>query len=142
MKNTIALFFLITIANSIYSQDLIVTNDGDSINCKITKVKDDNIYFTFMHKDEVRSTLLPISGVTSHQYNFYQTSEVPIEKVVGHKNYPQFRLALNGGYSYITVKLAESIPQDFKQYSKELKSGYHLGGDLTFYFSEMLGVGG
>ena len=142
MKNTLFLFILIAIANSIYSQDLIVTNDGDSINCKITKVKTDNIYFTFKHKDEIRSTLLPVSNVKNHQFNFYQVSEVPKEKVVGYENYQRFRIAVNGGYSYQTAKVAETVPSDLKNYVKELKSGYHFGGDITYYFSEMYGMGG
>jgi len=141
MKNTLILFFLIAIANSIYSQDLIVTNDGDSINCKITNVKHDNIYFTFKHKDEIRSTLLPVSNVKEHQVGFYQVSEVPEGKIVGYKSYPHFRVALSGGYSYMTAKVSESVPSDFKQYIKELKSGYHFDGDITYYFTEILGAG-
>lgn len=141
MRNILIIALLILIANTIYSQDLIVTNDGDSINCKITKVKTDNIYFTFKHKDEIRSTLLPKSSVKTHQFQYYQTSEVPKEKVVGYENYQHFRLAVNGGYSYQTAKVAENVPSDFKDYIKELKSGYHFGGDLTYYFTEPLGFG-
>jgi hypothetical protein len=141
MKKLFILALLIVAANSIYSQDLIVTTDGDSINCKITKVKTDNIYFTFKHKDEIRSTLLPITKIKIHQFDYFQTSEVPKDKVVGYANYQHFRIAINGGYSYQTAKIAESVPSDFKNYIKELKSGYHFGGDLTYYFSEPLGFG-
>jgi len=84
MKSILGLILLIFIANSVYSQDLIVTNDGDSVNCKITKVETDNIYFTFKHNDEIRNTLLPISNVKIHQFNFYQTSAVSEEKVTGY----------------------------------------------------------
>lgn len=141
MRKLLILAVLIFVSNSIFSQDLIVTNDGDSINCKITKVKTDNIYFTFKHKDEIRSTLLSISSIKTHQFDFFQTSEVPKDKVVGYENYQHFRIALNGGYSYQTAKVAESVPSDFKNYISELKSGYHFGGDLTYYFTEPLGFG-
>lgn len=141
MKKLFILALLILATNSIYSQDLIVTTDGDSINCKITKVKTDNIYFTFKHKDEIRSTLLPINKIKIHQFDYFQTSEMPKDKVVGYANYQHFRIAINGGYSYQTAKVAESVPSDFKNYIKELKSGYHFGGDLTYYFSEPLGFG-
>ena len=141
MKNTLILLLLIAISGSIYSQDLIVTNDGDSINCKITNVKHDNIYFTFKHKDEIRSTLLPVSGVKEHKTGFYQTSEVPEGKIAGYKSYPHFRVALSGGYSYMTAKVSDKVPSDFKQYIKELKSGYHFDGDITYYFTEILGAG-
>jgi len=141
MRKILILLILIFISNSIFSQDLIVTNDGDSINCKITKVKTDNIYFTFKHKDEIRSTLLPVSSIKTHQFDYFQTSEVPKDKVVGYENYQHFRIAINGGYSYQTAKVAESVPSDFKGYIRELKSGYHFGGDLTYYFTEPLGFG-
>jgi len=126
---------------SIQAQDLIITNEGDSLNCKITKIKTDNIYFTFRHKDEIRSTLLPLSQLKYHQYNYYHTPEVPADIVVGNELYPHFRAALNGGLSYRVVKLSDNIPSDFEQYMKDLKSGYHYGLDLSYYFSEQLGVG-
>ena len=141
MKNIFIITFLIVLTNSLYSQDLVVTKKGDSINCKITKVKKDNIYFTFKHKDEVRNTLLPMTGVKIHQFDYYQISEVSIEKVVGYENYQRFRIAINGGYSYQTARVAENVPSDFKDYVKELKSGYHFGCDLIYYFSEPLGFG-
>lgn len=140
-KATTLLLLLLFSYFSVLSQDLIVTNNNDSINCKITKVKTDNIYFTFKHKDEYRSTLIPVTNIKTHQFDYFQTSEVPKDKVVGYKNYQQFRFALNGGYSYQTAKVAESVPADFKDYVKDLKSGYHFGGDLSYYFTEALGFG-
>jgi hypothetical protein len=125
----------------IYSQDLIVTNEGDSINCKITKIKADNVYFTFKHKEEIRNTLLPISDIAKYHYNYYQHREVPKEKVVGYEKYQHFRMSLNGGYSYQTARVHESVPVDFKDYIKKMKKGYHFGGDLTYYFTEPLGFG-
>lgn len=124
-----------------FSQDLIVRDQGDSINCKITKVKKENIYFTFKHKDEIRSTLLPVSQIKTYKIDFYTHSEVPKDKIVGYKNYEHFRIAVNGGYSYQIARVAKSVPADFKDYIKGLKSGYHWGGDITYYFSEPLGIG-
>lgn len=141
MKNIFIITFLIVLVNSLYSQDLVVTKKGDSINCKITKVKKDHIYFTFKHKDEVRNTLLPLTDVKIHQFDYYQISEVSKEKVVGYENYQRFRIAINGGYSYQTARVAGNVPSDFKDYVKELKSGYHFGCDLIYYFSEPLGFG-
>ena len=140
----IKILLLIVFASSsilAFSQDLIVRDLGDSINCKITKVKKENIYFTFKHKDEIRSTLLPVSQVKTYQYGFYNYSEVPEDKIVGYKNYEHFRIAVNGGYSYQLARVAKSVPTDFKDYIKGLKSGYHWGGDITYYFSEPLGIG-
>lgn len=138
----IFIFISVTLFSvSVQAQDLIITNEGDSLNCKITKIKSDNIYFIFKYKDEIRSTLLPLGQVKYHQYNYYQTSEVPANKVVGNEIYPHFRAAINGGWSYRVAKLADNIPSDFEQYMKDLKSGYHYGLDLSYFFSEQLGFG-
>jgi len=150
MKHTLILLLLLTITCSVYSQDLIVTNDGDYINCKITRVKDSYVYFTFKHRNEIRNTMLHISDIEEYQYNYYQVSDNYVDDYnddyvddYEDDNYfPRFRLAINGGYSYMTAKVAESVPDDFKNYVKKLKSGYHFGGDLSYYFSELYGVGG
>lgn len=124
-----------------FSQDLIVTNEGDSINCKITKVKQDYIYFTFNYKDEIRNTLISVSQVKNYKTGYFKQSEIPMDKIKIHGNYSRFRLAINGGYSYETAKISESVPTDFVNYAKDLKSGYHLGGDLTYFVAEQLGFG-
>ena len=132
---------IIILSNAIHAQDLIVTKENDSLNCKITKIKTDNIYFTFMHKDEIRSTLLPIADVKYHQYNFYKTSIVPADKVVDTQKYNHFRIAVNGGRSYRVGKIAGNNEPEIQQYQKELKSGYNLGIDMTYFISEPIGFG-
>lgn len=141
MKKSLVVVALFFFTSYIYSQDLIVTSEGDSLNCRITKIKPDNIYFTFKHKDEIRNTLLPVSTIKDYKINYYSKSEVPKEKIVGYENYQHFRIGLNTGYSYQTARIHESVPGDFKNYVKDLKSGCHFGFDLTYYFSEPLGVG-
>ena len=81
MKNIFIITLLIVLVNSLYSQDLVVTKKGDSINCKITKVKKDHIYFTFKHKDEVRNTLLPLTDVKIHQFDYYQIRKLENPRV-------------------------------------------------------------
>lgn len=55
--------------------------------------------------------------------------------------YPKFRAAASFGWSYLTAKLSDNIPSDFEQYARELKSGYHYGVELTYYFNKLHGVG-
>ncbi len=140
-KHIFVLLSIALLSTLIKGQDLIITSESDSINCKITKIKTDNIYFTFKYKDEIRNTLLPLDQVKYHQYNFYQISEVPEDEVLENEIYPHFRAAINGGWSYRVAKIADNIPSDFEQYMKDLRSGYHYGLDLSYYFSEQLGVG-
>ena len=118
MRHTFIIALLIFISNSIYSQDLIVTNDGDSINCKITAVETDNIYFTFKHNDEIRNTLLSKSDIKAIQFDYFQKSETPIDKAIESNNPQRLRFAFNIGYSRLTGKTPESLSNGFDDYKK------------------------
>jgi len=140
-KHIMIILSVIVFAIPLRAQDLIVTNEGDSLNCKITKVKSDNIYFTFKYKDEIRNTLLPVNQIDYYQMNYYSTAEVSASKVRNIEIFPHFQIALSGGWSYRTARLASNIPSDFKDYYQKLKSGFHYDVGLSYYFTEQLGVG-
>ena len=69
----IAFFVLIGISASVQAQDLIVTKEGDSLNCKITKVETDYIYFGINKDGGVLNTLLPMSQITYYKYQLMET---------------------------------------------------------------------
>lgn len=135
------LSFLILSSWSAKAQDLIVTAEGDSLNCKITKVQNDYIYFTFQHNDEIRNTLLALNQVKTFQYKYFSSPEIPVNMVNRAANSPKLRLSLNTGWSYRINKLSDDIPSNLKEYSKGLKSGFHYGADITGFVSEQLGFG-
>ena len=141
MKHTLILLLLIAITCSITAQDLIVTNDGDSINCRITNIDNSNVHFIFIDGNEVINTMFNLSDIENFQYDFYEVSEVLDEDILGYYNYQRFRFAINGGYSYMTAKIAKNVPADHINYFKRLKSGYHFGGDISYYYYELFGVG-
>lgn len=140
MKNLLASLLSLCILMPLFSQDLIVTTDGDSINCKITKTKGDDIYFTFKYGEDIRSTMLPKSSVAYYQNDYFSVSYVPHDIAALKQEYQRFRISARGGYSYQTARLASSINDDFRDYYKKLKSGYHIGGDISYYFTEQLGA--
>jgi len=141
MRHFIFLLGLVFSLGKAYSQDLVVTSSGDSLNCRITKIKKEYIYFVFKHKDEVRSTLLPLNQVKYYQYNYFKVADVPPGKIVVKDSYPHWRLAGNGGYSYLLARIDNSLPSYLIKYQKGLKSGYNLGGDLSYFIAEQAGVG-
>jgi hypothetical protein len=141
MRKITATIVLTIISMSLFSQDLIITDEGDSLNCRITKIKTAHIYFTFVHKGEVRNTLLPLSKVKAYQKGYFSSSEVPDDKLLKYKDYPHLRFALNGGWGYHTGRLANNMPPDFKDYMNKLRSGYFIDADLCYYFSESVGIG-
>ncbi|HLO60675.1 MAG TPA: hypothetical protein VK179_18135 [Bacteroidales bacterium] len=121
------------------AQDLIVTTEGDSLNCKITGLKPGFICFALVHKGQVRNTILPFNRVKYYQDKYYATSE--IDKIIRQNGYTHFRLAVNGGWSYRIARNPEDLPAEFTPYLNELKSGYHYGVDATYYWSETMGIG-
>lgn len=138
----IALFCIAVILTfSVFSQDLIVTNDGDSINCNITKVKHDKIYFTFKHDEEFRSTLLLTSGIKVHIFDYYPESNIPEGKIIGHENFQHLRLAVNGGFSNRIARISDDVPDILVDYLKNLNRGYHFGADISYFISEPIGFG-
>jgi hypothetical protein len=52
-----------------------------------------------------------------------------------------FRLALHGGFSWLTAKTSDQVPAESKAYVAELKSGYHYGVDATYFIKNTLGIG-
>ena len=124
----------------IFSQDLLITTDGDTLNCRITKITGDYIYFTFSHDNEVRNTLLPLSQVVYYKYKYFSYPGYAEETKTHGKDYPVFRAYIHAGWSYRTAKLAD-VPSGFEDYYKDLRSGYHYGGEAAYYFTENFGLG-
>ncbi len=54
---------------------------------------------------------------------------------------PRLRVAVQGGGVYRFGKLPSDASPDTRAYLKNLKAGYTYGADVTYFFSEALGVG-
>lgn len=53
----------------------------------------------------------------------------------------KFRIALNGGFSRLLAKTAESVGAENKDYVSALKSGINYGVDGAYFVSNIIGVG-
>ena len=139
----IAYSLLFIFSSSLYAQDLIVTNNGDSLNCKITKVINEEVYFTYKYKDEIRSSWLRLSEVKHCQFMFFEVPEVPVNKIIANNLYPRFRVAFNSGWGYMTGRLDSYnlIDSKTKNYFKKLKHGFNYDLDFSYSFSEDFGMG-
>jgi hypothetical protein len=144
MKKLLIIFTLSVFFTQLaYSQDLIVTAKGDSINCKITKERNDFIYFTFLKDQEIRETLLQRSEIKTFKKEYFQQSEIPTNyksKSI-RQDYSKFRIGINGGYSYRFARINESGSSEIDNYMKKLKSGNQFSVDACFFLSESLGLG-
>ena len=141
MKYIYILTSLLIFPAPLSAQDLIVTNNGDSLNCKITEIKNEEVYFTYKHQNEIKSTWLRLDRIKVCQLKYFEESEVPVEKILAKKIYPRIRVAIHGGGAYKTARLYPNIPSDLVRYTKKLKFGFGYGLDFSYYFSEYLGIG-
>ena len=145
----IGLVFLFGIGR-LYAQDLIVTNNGDSLNCKITKIKNKEISFTYKHLGKITSTRLRLDEVKVCQFKYFEVPEVPVELILAKQIYPRIRIAAHGGYAYRTAEIEhyfdvmfnlECSSTDLTDYVKKLKHGFNYGFDVSYYFNRYCGIG-
>lgn len=63
-----------------WSQDLIITNSGDSIECTITLVNDANIFYTYKKKKRQESTYISLQEVSTYINNGKEAQpKAPVE---------------------------------------------------------------
>lgn len=142
MKKLIIFVFLtILYGYNSFGQDLIVTNKGDSINCKINKERGDFIHFTFSHDQEIRETLLQKSQIKTYSKGYFPKSEIPTNYKLHLQDDEKIRVAVNGGYSYRFAEISESVPSEYHDYMKKLKSGNHFSLDASYFINETIGLG-
>ena len=141
MRFTLTLFLFICLSVfSVSAQDLIVTLERDSIKCRITKIKQDHIFFTYMSGTKPVNTLLSMKRISYYETDFYE-EDIDIPNVKSYLKRPSFTFDLNGGYSYRIAKIDQSADAFTRDYYKGLKSGLNYGAGLTWYFDEMIGGG-
>lgn len=141
MKTLFTFSLMLIAAVPVVAQDLIVTAKGDSINCKITREKQDFVYFTYNNDGTATNTLLPLNEIVSYTRGHFTHSELPATHTNKQAVSRPWRFAVQGGYSYQIGKLDPNVPADFRDYSNKLRSGFHVGADAARYFNDVLGVG-
>ncbi|MFW6327402.1 MAG: hypothetical protein ACOC2F_03740 [Bacteroidota bacterium] len=130
-------FFLNTKA-----QDSTINHEEDMLNCRIIKADDDHTDFAISQVRSQKDTFVKKSEVTRFNYNYQADSmESTHGTNIDDRDYPLFRIALNGGYSHVTQKVLSDVPDLLSDYMEELKSGYHLGGKGTIFIHENIGLG-
>ena len=56
-------------------------------------------------------------------------------------NSQRFRISLQGGFSQLLAKTSDAVPAELRNHVSELKSGYHYGGDVTYFVRPTWGLG-
>ena len=91
------LFCLILSSAAVFGQDLIVTTAGDSLNCQITEVRTNEIFFRYDAGGSVVS--LPISQVASFRYDYYKSQRGMSSISVSMRGRSELSVYLGGGMS-------------------------------------------
>jgi hypothetical protein len=141
IKKLVLLFFLLASVLSLPAQDLVVTHEGDSLNAKITRIKAGYLYINYRVGKKIVNTILPPDSVSFYQYDFYNFSDVPRNKVVMREDISNWRIALNGGWSWRVAPTDPSLSSFEKEYIDGLKSGHHVGAEVNYFFTNRIGVG-
>ncbi|WP_425391245.1 outer membrane beta-barrel protein [Ekhidna sp.] len=148
MKRYLCFFVFILAFQLAKSQDIIVTVEGDTIECQITRVTDEFIHFSVIDKSGVllMRTRLPVSQIQHYEQHDVATQEEqpqePLDnsQVVMMEEFDPatFRLGINAGYTY-QFGGYEEMPDSYK---KQVQSLWNFGGDIHYFITDEVGIGG
>lgn len=144
MKNLyilVVLFLFVFSAQTLKAQDLIVTLEGDSLNCRISRIMPDKVYFTYKHQNEIRSVFLPKTHIVFSKKNFYTETLVPAADLVVKEDFCRWRLEVDGGVLYRLGETPSDVTSSMRDYYKDYKSGVGLNLGVQYFTSENLGFG-
>ena len=113
-------------------KDLILTNNMDSIRCKIVSIKQTYIVYSIDTNDATSSSTIPLDNVRYYRHDFYRPKNT---------GYQKWTISVNGGYSRRWANIAKNLPSNYTQHIEQLRTGYHWGVDFAYYFSENFGIG-
>ena len=110
-------------------KDLVLTQDGDSIRCKIVALKFNQLYYKVDSSADIKH--LTEDQVKKYRFDYYHPFS----------NYQKWTLSFNGGYSRRLTEISKNLDSYYDDHIKQLKNGYHLEADFAYYVSEYLGIG-
>ena len=142
MKKTFFLFVFICFCKILAAQDVIITTEGEYLDCKIIKVDEEFIYYSYIYQEQTKETLIPRDLVEKFKINNPKQHQSSAYTVIDNdKAFPILRFAVNTGPSYRTGRTPKEYSEDVKGYIRKVKMGYHFGGDFDCLFNETLGFG-
>jgi hypothetical protein len=143
MKRTCGLFFLLVMAQTVFSQDLLVTQEDAQLNCKITKLSSKEIFFIFIQDGVVKDSSLSRQSIKEYKFDRFSVNDTLnayVKKTNNQDNY-RYRVALNVGSSFLFSFYPHDYSDEIEAHNAELKSGRQISGDVVYYFSGTMGVG-
>ncbi|MBK8807875.1 MAG: hypothetical protein IPO21_15000 [Bacteroidales bacterium] len=126
---------------NINAQDVIITTNLDTLNCKIITINNDSIYYIYQNKGILENKVVALSDVYEHKEQSMFKEDLSKLKKQHYSDNKHFKIALNSGFGYRTAELSKDIPNEFVNYANNLRSSLILGGDATYFFVRLIGIG-
>jgi hypothetical protein len=141
MKKHLLLFLFALICNALCSQDLIIAENRDSINCQILAIDDGKIHFNTA-AERAKIISLPLEQVQSFSFGYYPNTQPDYSYRYKKKSdYARFRVAIAGGYSYRTIGLPSGVSGEVKDFYRKANDGFNYGVEFNYYFNKFIGMG-
>ena len=151
-------FFLFSVfslmVGTAFSQDLIVTTNLDSIECKVTKQDAEYVYFSYVNESGVQSVLLPSKEVKELLLGYFEESIPIAAKGDGNlsstgSSIPMRRMAdhtsvhISGSYVFSrrTAPISNDLPEFLQDYYAELSGGRGFQGRFHVFVSPNFAIG-
>ncbi len=135
----IFLLFLRVFHSNLSAQDLIVKQNGDSLNVEIIRVTADHILYIYQNGKQIKRVKSPKSEIKSFRYIFFSE-----KRKLAYKFDPndfRFRLAVSGGVSLLLDGADEDASAFFSDYVDKLNSGWHFKAEANYFLRSGLGFG-
>ncbi|MDR2834693.1 MAG: hypothetical protein LBV69_00630 [Bacteroidales bacterium] len=166
LTKILALLFFLIFSFSLYSQDKIITNTNDTINCKIVTISGERIFYEQANKDnvivgksisasEVSSYLrnvdnnIAINNKPTNQYYNYVRKKKYSEKKYSEKKYnPKYKnlfsWEIGGMYSFIDIAASQATivnAKEYDKYKKHITNGYAASFSYHRLIKTFFGLG-
>lgn len=130
---------LLVSIHSVQAQDLLVTINRDSLNCKIGQLTDDFYPIEFKLEDELMTGLIHKDSVMFFRKNMFRS----MNDYRLRPWYPTVSLDINVGGGHQFGQLRTGLTEDLKPQkgSSSDRNLFYLGADLTAYITESTGYG-
>ncbi|MCF7807051.1 MAG: hypothetical protein K9M49_02170 [Candidatus Marinimicrobia bacterium] len=136
----LTILILLLMSQELSAQDRIITTSNDTINCRISRVDSSNYYFTIMHGNDIRNSLIPVTEVSEVERGTVAMGPT-IQSQVLEPGYHKLLLQTSGGPGYRTAEIADDLTSDLREYIEELMRGYTWSSSAHYYISKDLGLG-
>jgi hypothetical protein len=148
-RSLLTALILAAFINGLAGQDRIITQRKDTIDCRITRISRNTIYFDTSVRGIKTSGRVPVRDIYSYYIQPSGTGEqVSRAEEVTYSG--TLRIGLNGGMAYLTASSDEAektltefgvTHKDARAYYQDLKTGWYGSADASWIFNRKYGIG-